>query len=199
MENLEILKDLEKKLSKIYEYEIEQCFHLEEVRDIVVFSFEDDDDQQTGLYSLRENKVIFEPQTIDPADIVYDTELHLISLLISCQSKIWIETSGKIILSGGTVLKRLTSQFFMVDKEYGNFDNTWYTTKREVIRAYINDDDENVNSIIARMVIDATVDEDGNYLMIETIYTPENNSLGIYDTRKNIWICENQKVTKRDL
>ena len=119
-------------------------------------------------------------------------------LLLSNQSKIWIDASGKIILRGGTVLKRLTNQFFMVDKEYGNFDNTWYTAKREVIRAYINDDDEYVNSIIARMVIDATVDEDGKYLMIETKYTPENNALGIYDIRKNSWICENQKVTRRE-
>jgi hypothetical protein len=198
MENSEILNELEKKLSKMYECEIELCYHLEAARDIVVFAF-DDDDPQTGLYSLRENQVIFEPQSIAPADIVYDTALHLISLLLSNQSKIWIDASGKIILRGGTVIKRLTNQFFMVDKEYGNFDNTWYTAKREVIRAYMNDDEENVNSIIAKMVIDATVDEDGNYLMIETKYTPENNALGIYDIRKNSWICENQKVTKRDL
>lgn len=197
MENSEILNELEKKLSKMYECEIEQFYHLEEARDIVVFVF-DDEDPQTGLYSLRENQVIFEPQSID-SDVVYDTELDLISMLLSSQSKIWIDTNGKIILRGGTVLKRLTSKFFLVDKEYGNFDKTWYTAKREVIRANIYDDDENVDSIIARMVIDATVDEDGSYLMIETQYTPENNALGIYDTSRNIWICENQKVTKRDL
>jgi hypothetical protein len=198
MENLEILKDLEKKLSEMYECEIEQCYHFEEEGDIVVFVFDDDDDPQTGLYSLSKNQVIFEPQSID-SDIVYDTELGLITMLLSSQRKIWIDKNGKTILWGGTVLKRLTSELFMVGKEYGNFDNTWYSEKSEVIRAYINDDGENVNSIIAKMVIDATVDKDGNYLMIETKYTPENNALGIYDTRKNIWICENQKVTKRDL
>jgi hypothetical protein len=197
MENSELFNEIEQKLNKIYDCEIESIdSFLDGTEDIIEFIY---DEELVGLYSAKRNKVIYEPEIC--SDIEFHPELGLISLYSwDNNMKIWIDLFGRVILQDGEILQAFDYDSYFIKKNYyaesSSIGTVGYGTQ-ELYKPYLGSyEDDNYDGTILSGLLEAMPDESGRYLMIKIENNLKEILIGVYDLKEQKWICEKQKIQR---
>ena len=195
MENSALFVQVEQKLNKKYECEIETIdSFLKGTEEIIEFMY---NEEFTGLYSTKLNKVIYEPEIC--SDIEFNSELGLISLYSWSNNKlIWIDLLGRVILEDGKIIQSFLYDFYYIEKNYyaesSSIGTTGYSTYelyKPNFGSYL-DDDQGGPKI--RGILDAVPDFSGRYLMIKLENNLKEKLIGVYDLKELKWICETKQI-----
>ena len=195
MENIELFKQVEEKLNKQYDCEIESIdSFLDGTEDIIEFIY---DEELVGLYSIKRNKVIYEPEIC--SDIEFHPELGLISLYSwDNNMKIWIDLFGRVILQDGEILQAFDYDCYFIKKNYYAESSSIGTVgygKQELFKPYLGSyEDDDYDGTKLSGLIEAVPDSSGRYLMIKTENNSKENLIGIYDLKNLNWVCEAKKL-----
>ena len=202
MENSELFKKVEEKLSKNYNTEVEPIDSFLEGTDVIIeFTYHDEDEGEdfVGLYSTKRNKVILEPRNC--SDMEFHHELGLISFFCWDDNiNVWIDLFGKVILKDGEILQAFEYDYYFIKKNYYAESSTIGTVgygKNELYKPYLgNYEDDDYNGTKLSGLIEAVPDSSGRYLMIKTENNLNEKLIGIYDLEEHKWVCEKQKLHK---
>ena len=200
MENSELFKQVEEKLNKHLNAEIESIHSfLDGTKDLIEFSYHDENEGEElcGIYSTKLDRLIYKPEVC--SDIKYHNDLNLISLFNWEENiKIWIDLNGKIILTDGEIIQAFAYNCYLIQKNYYSESSSIGTvgiSKQELFKpGYDNEEEEDFSGILITEVVEAVADSTERYLMVKIENHLKENMIGIYDIKYYKWVCELKKI-----
>ncbi len=192
MGNSELFKKLEEKLRVTYPGKIVPIdSFLKDTNDIIEFKFVSEDGRQElhGLYSIMQNKVIYEPAIC--SDVMYHGHLDLISLY-NCNENmnVWLDLNGKVILMDGQVIETFRNNCYLVNNlHYNNSSSVGYSIHELIKSEGSNAANDFSNRLLITGIVETVPESSGRYLMIKS-ESGHKLLIGVYDLDELKWICE---------